>query len=224
MIPLPPLSHTNLNDYEICPRRFHHKHILKDCPREEKSKAQLDGTAVHEAFKKRLKLQEKLSKTMEGYESIAHNIEELKALRGCTLLVEQKLGVKEDGTACDFFDSAVWLRGVLDVALTDYASAWIGDWKTGKVREDPTELKIFSLLLKAHYPSLKSVTGNYIWLKEMRLGPCHPLSDTEHLWTRIKETAENMKNRLIGSLPWPADEGPLCAYCPVSREQCEYKR
>lgn len=209
------LSYSRINDYEICPRRFHHKHILRDVPYEE-SPAMAQGSAVHEAIKDRLHgvpLPEGMP-----YEYLVQAVEAERGDR--TLLCEHQLGMKQDGQPCDFHDPDVYLRGIIDLCITDYQCAWIGDWKTGKVRENPTELKIHAVLLRAAFPSLSSITGNYIWLNEKRVGQAWDLSDTNQTWDWISTLSRHIEANGV----WSPNKGPLCAWCPVTREQCEFRR
>lgn len=214
-------SYSSLNDYEICPRRYYHKWIARDLPPEEKSAAQLEGTRVHDAFKKRLRLGDMLPEDLQHHEPLAAGLIGMKM----PLHVELKLGMKEDGTACGFFDDGVWLRGTADTILLSVADhwAWLGDWKNGKVREDPMELLIQALLLQSKWPDIQTIDGSYIWLTMGKAGQSHDLSDTLATFKWVRERASKIKQRL-GTQDWPPDEGPLCGWCPVTKEMCEHKR
>lgn len=198
-------------------------YVLKDLSREEKSKAQLDGTAVHDALRQRLKLNEPLPDEHAAYEPLCAQI--LSKPPSRTLYVEQKLGMTKDGGTCGFFHSDAWLRGTADVALveTSTGQAWLGDWKTGKEREDPTELAVQALLLKTAHPGLKKITGNYIWLRNLRAGATHDVSDTDRTLKKVRDLEASIDRRLVNN-DWPADEGPLCSFCPVTSQMCEFKR
>lgn len=198
-------------------------YVLKDLPREQKSKQQLDGTAVHDALRQRLKLNEPLPGDYVHYEPLCAQILHKPASR--VLHVEQKLGLAKDGGTCGFFHPDTWLRGMADVVLVETATgqAWLGDWKTGKEREDPFELAVQALLLKVAHPSLKKITGNYIWLRNLRAGATHDVSDTDKTLKKIRDLEASIERRIVNN-DWPADEGPLCGYCPVTHEMCEFKR
>jgi len=214
-----PLSYTSLNDYEVCPKRFYHKHLAKDIPPENKSYAQLGGTAVHEALKKRLKIREPLPEEFKQYEGPCVAIESHDSIKH----LELKLGVDASGQAVDFFGPRVRLRGALDVAMLSSPVALILDWKTGKPWEAPFELQVQGLLLKAKYPDLKLLTGAYVWLKEGgRVGPLYKL-DAQKAWGDVCDRAASIAHR-IKTNDWPADDGPLCAYCPVPKTVCHFRR
>jgi hypothetical protein len=71
---------------------------------------------------------------------------------------------------------------VIDAHIIKDDTAAVFDWKTGEEREDPFELEIFGLLLKVHHPELKTVKGHYVWLRNLKLGEEHDLSDFAGTW------------------------------------------
>ena len=218
------LSYSSLNEYHVCPRRFWHKYILRDLPEEEKTQAQLDGTAAHEALRKRVALREPLPVQFESYEPFCGALMEQSGNKHAEL----KLGMMEDGKPCDFFDSGVWLRGALDFVLMSLVggapAAFIADWKTWKQREDAFELSIQALLLRTKFPEFKLITGVYIWLKDLKVGSIHHrINDTDTTIRNVRQHADSIKRRQENN-DWPPDQGPLCGWCPVTKEMCEFKR
>jgi hypothetical protein len=212
------LSYSALNDYHVCPRRFWHKWIAKDLSREEKSQAQLDGTEAHEALRKRFAIREPLPDDLIRAEPICAALEALKGEQ----YTELKLGMRQDGKACDFFAEDCWLRGTIDLIIAKDKMAVLFDWKTGKEREDPHELTIQALLLRARWPGLERIRGYYVWLRSMKLGAQHDqIDDTKKTLAGVRRDAESIERRTRAN-DWPPDEGPLCGWCPVTREMCEF--
>ncbi len=213
---LPPWSFSNLRDAENCLRQYHHKHVLRDVPFEE-TDAPRWGNSVHSAMETRLKTGAPLVDGFASYETFVPA--KTNALRG---LIEFKMGMRQDGTHCDFFDKVVWGRGKLDFALVNHEAhtAAIVDWKTGKLREDPDELEIFALLLKAKYPALQKIAGWYVWLKEMKMGRVYDLSDTNGKLANVKHRLSRIA--LAASTDsWEPRQGPLCGWCGV--KSCEFR-
>lgn len=217
------LSYSLINDYKICPRRCWHKWIARDVSKAPPSAEMKAGTDFHEAMAERLQKGAALPKHLMIYEPLATQIETIASDCGRSrldLIVEQKLGIDDNGQPCDFFDNRVFFRGVLDVALLGGVHAWIGDWKTGNVREDPMELELHATLLLAHWPQLRSICGNYIWLKTNVIGQSYDLySDNRH--ESILDLANRIKKEPLEKIATP---GPLCRYCPVTRQQCMHKK
>lgn len=215
----PPWSYTSLSDYIRCPRRYFRRHVKKDLPPEDKSDAQLTGTAVHEAMKAAIRRGNKLPSAFVGYEPLVAPLRKVPEHR---ILAELKLGMTVEGRDCDFFAEGVWGRGALDVVVFgDNNSALLLDWKTGKSREDPFELALQALLLRSKYPEIEKVIGHYVWLRTGKLGQAHDVSDTNSTRASVDELMEEISNRLESNA-WPPDENPFCGWCNV--HDCEYVR
>lgn len=209
---LPVWSFTLLNTYANCPRQAHHKYVLKDLAGEEPSPAMTWGIEVHEAMEARIK-GKRLPENMTPYEAFVAPLTGARA--------EMKLGVRHDFTPCGFFDQEVAGRGKLDATVVQPGgeNAVIVDWKTGARREDSFELELFSVLLKAHYPKLKKITGWYVWLKDKRIGTIHDLSDTERSRAEIENRVAQLR-RSFAVDAWPPRQSGLCPWCPVKK--CEF--
>lgn len=205
-----PLSYSAINDYLICPKRFYHNYLAKDIPKETKSFQQTSGTLAHEALKKRIKIKEPLPAEFQHWEPMCQEIDAHPAPK----YSELQLGIDENGSPCDFFAPQVKLRGAIDLALVEQACMLL-DYKTGKPREDPLELYIQGLLIAARFPEVQKVSGAYVWLRENRMGPVYEV----HLapaWAKVTNIVKSMAAR-VPLLNWPADDGPLCAWCPVPK-------
>jgi hypothetical protein len=210
-----PFSYTHLRSAEQCLRQYHRVYVLKDVPFVETDAARW-GTTVHRAMERRLRDGIALIDGMQIYEQFVPS--KTGRLRG---LVEYKMGMRSDGTHCDFFAADVWCRGKLDFALVEHdaKSACIVDWKIGKVREDPDELEIYAVMLRAKYPHIDKLTGWYVWLKEERMGKLHELSDTNGKLESLKHRVQRLAE--VTALDhWPPQQGPLCPWCAV--KQCEF--
>ena len=211
---LPPWSHTHLSTYDICPKQYYHKFIAKDLPRE-KTEQMTWGIAVHEGFEQRLKHKRPLPAEMTKYEKYA------AALENLPIHVEANLGIRQDGTACDFFAKDVWGRGKADVAVIYPPRALIVDWKTGKRREDASELETLAVLLKARFQEVTTFKGSYVWLQDMAMGQEHDVSATDKTLERVRRQQAEMQHNLDTEF-WPEKQGPLCGWCPVI--SCRFNR
>jgi len=217
------LSFLQLNDYITCPKRFGHRHYFHDAY-ERKSKQQTSGIGLHDMVKRRLKLSEPLPEEYAHLEPVCQHV----VNRGDHYDVELALGSTVDGRPCGFFDDSCRLRTRVDLLLTPASGtaptvACLIDWKEGRPWEDPLELKLQALLLKIHKPQLESVTGFYFWIKELRPGNLYRLDDFEKTWANLYRWMTGIKFRIEGN-DWPPDEGPLCGWCPVTKQQCAFKR
>lgn len=214
---LPVASHTFLNDWDNCPHKAARKHIIKDLPPFQPTEASAWGDRVHKAFELRLNERQPFPEGMEQMEPIAAPLSNAGA-RG-----ELMLGMTETGEPCGFFDKdVVWLRGKIDATKTNGATvAVIFDWKTGKKREEVAELKVHSVLLRAHYPSIQLVVGHYVWIQDMAVGKAHQITAKamDDKLADIRSTMNAVKNSIATGF-FPKRQNPLCGWCDVL--DCEF--
>lgn len=168
-------SFSALNDFETCPFQYAAKRFYKTLPHEE-TEATLWGTRVHEYAENVLKgntlaFDETISKLVGPYCDLILNA-------GGELLVEKQLAVGEDWKPCGWEDG--WGRGIIDAVVIKEGKARIFDWKTGKVKDDTLQLKIFCLFLALHRPDIKEFDAKFIWLKHGTVtGLAKPLTRSE---------------------------------------------
>jgi hypothetical protein len=217
-IKLPPVSYSFHNDWEGCPRRSWHRFIARDLPREPESPALAWGNKVHKALEQHIREKTPLPAEMAHYGHLYQFPD------GYDVLAEVQLGIKEDGQTCNFWDPDVWARGKIDVVLAPPQSgtAIIIDHKTGKnLREDPAELYLHAVLLKAAWPSTERIKGWYNWLHYNKMGQVHDLSDTKAVLGGMHWTRNRIARAFeLGYKAFPPKQGPLCGWCPV--KHCEF--
>jgi hypothetical protein len=211
-----PWSHSFLASFAICEHQAYRQYVARDIPYEE-TPALLAGRAAHTALEHRLRDGASLPRSEAARESLCLPIDRFAGEKH----FEWKLGIREDGSPCDFHADDVWGRGVLDVALLDGETAMLLDWKTGKVREDPAELAAHAVLLRAHRPAIRRIVGRYVWLKTGELGAPHDVSDTPLKLASVRQTMERVKINMRGST-WQKKENVLCGWCSV--RDCEFNR
>jgi hypothetical protein len=210
---LPPWSYSSLEKFENCPKQWYHRYILKE--KEPDTVHTQYGTMVHTDLENRLRNKTPLENELRRYEPLVSSIEE--SGEGGELYVELPLALDKDFKPVGFWDSSVWGRGKLDVGVKKGPKMWLGDWKTGKVREKAFQVSIFAAFLFKMFLDLEEIHANNIWLQPGRIGESYKYtrSSSEHpLWTEIV--------RKIGRVELAAERGRfdpkqsgLCAYCPV---------
>lgn len=218
---LPPVTYTFHSNYENCPLKAWHINIAKDLPREKPTEALQYGRDVHRAMELRINNGTPLPPELAHLEQFARFPE------GYGVRAEVKLGIRENGEPCGFFDNDVWCRGVVDVAIgiPKATVAAIADHKTGKEREDPGELELHAVLLHAHRPQLQKITGWYNWCKEGKMGKVHNLSDTRGTFRQHRGLREEIEsNYRLGKEAFRPQENPLCGWCPVTSCRFNPKR
>jgi PD-(D/E)XK nuclease superfamily len=220
---IPVLTFTSLNDYRVCPKRFYHKYVAKDCPQEVKSSQQKGGSNLHDSLRKRIKLREPLPEEHAHLESVVSQVEMFDT--DSIKYIETEMAIDFEGKKIGYNDHRALLRSKPDLAICNAPVAVLVDWKSGNVWEDPLELCIQALLLRAHRPELTMISGLYVWLKLPKIGALHVdvVNDTGRTLRNLLAMRKMMDTRLANN-DWPPDEGPLCGWCPVGHNQCSFKR
>ena len=223
-------SYSLLNQYLNCPHATFHKYIAKSYPYVQ-SDAAREGDAVHLAMENRLRIKQPLPPKYAQWEPfakpfddqqrrIAEKYQDKDHLR-VDLLIEQKIGIDKDGKPCDYWGNTVYFRGRIDAAVVQNGKAYICDWKSGSSRyEDPFELEIGAVLLQAKF-NVSTIKGNYIWLKENRVGVPYDLSDTNKTFAKMRHLMEEIERDRIRDWFEKRKSG-LCGWCPVI--ECEHWR
>lgn len=214
---LPIWNYTMLMTYrDICPHQFQKRFLTKEIPFK-KTPAMEWGSHVHTSFEHRLTRNQPLPADMNQWEPFA------AAFTGKSVMCEMNIGVDRNWNVCDYYDKtgSIYGRGKADVVVIsrDGTSAYIGDWKTGSVRENPFELEVQAVLLRCKYPTLQIIKGQYFWLKEHRAGQLHDLSNIPLICGEINRIYGMILNdRSIGH--FEKKPTPLCGWCEV--RACEH--
>jgi hypothetical protein len=213
-------SYSGIKQFEQCPRQYHEVRILKRF-KSEGSEATDYGTAVHTSMENYLMHGTPLPPEHSRFQKAADGV---KATAG-TLICEQKMGMREDFTPCDFFAKDVWFRGVPDVLLLQGARAGVADWKTGKSSRyaDFDQMELMSAMVLVHYPEVQEVRTALLFLvanDALRRKYTRPeLPEILSKWTgRANNIVKALENNV-----WNPRKNNLCRFCPVSKEACEFK-
>jgi hypothetical protein len=201
-------SFSFLNTYDNCPKKADATYISKEIKYEESPEA-AHGNKIHKIAEDALRLEQFPSVPYDGMNKFFHDMYAMPKRN--PIEPELKLGVTRNWQSTGFFANDVWGRGKVDAPIIlSKTHAIIFDWKTGKVREDPYELEVQAVLLKAAYPTLEIVKGAYIWLKEDKYGEVHDLSNFDRTKNRIERTMEK-----VGQGQFYVTPNPLCGWCPL---------
>lgn len=212
-------SYTSFNCYQNCPKQFYYRYIAKSLPFVE-TEQMAWGKRVHTAFERRLKLKEALPPALAHLEPIPRAIESAPRM-----IVEQTLIITREGRPGNKTNG--FLSSRCDVGTFDegYSLAYLIDWKTGKPREDDTELCFQAITLNCHYPTVRSVGGAYCWIKDGRVGADHDLMTNIHpAWAQLCEVVDLIElQKKDGENGFPAKPGKFfpCPYCAATF--CPYR-
>lgn len=168
-----PLSFSRLSTFENCPAQFDYLYVSKRV-QNMSNEASEYGDRVHkvlEAYgllgsdeerivmRAQAALEEKT--TLEKW---GHIVDKILARPGKKLF-EHQMAVNRQLQPVDWFAKDVWIRSIADVLVIDGDTAYCLDYKTGKVKDNPTQLQLFAAMVMWLYPQVNTVKTSFIWLK-----------------------------------------------------------
>ena len=213
-------SYSKLKNFEVCPKKMYEVDIAKSYSEPKVPGGPLDwGDRVHGALANALKDVAPLPPEMAEYQ---HWVDRVKRGAG-QLLVEQKYAITRQFQKTQYFADDVWYRGIGDVVRVDGNLALVLDWKTGKILEDSVQLMLMAQCLFSHYPELKYVRSEFVWLKDDCTSPeLFTRQEVGDQWVGLLDRV-NALETAAKTMTYPPKPGGLCVkHCPV--ESCPFFR
>lgn len=209
MKPFPTVSPSSLLDFEGCPKRFYECRVLKNYPFTV-TEAITYGNTTHEQLEKYVKHGEVLPDHLLFVAPILDALVE----NGFTLYAELECAIDVNWRAVGWWDKEAWLRGKVDLIAMNENYIMVIDYKTGKRKPDPTQLKIYGAMLKAVLGTSK-VESCYLWLKTKESDK-FVLTDEnfDEVKDEITTRVAAMKDA-YDKQEFPARTSPLCGWCPA---------
>jgi hypothetical protein len=121
----------------------------------------------------------------------------------------------------EWFSRDAWFRAKVDVAVINPPVAIIVDYKTGKVKEDTTQLLLNAAALMYHHPEVQAVRSYFWWLAEGAESDVTLYRDQlPELWSTLWHRIEALREA-YEKTEYPAYPNRLCEkWCPV--KSCPY--
>lgn len=213
-------SYSALTTYELCPKKYYHLYVLpKDHPdkvKDSDSSFSADGKIIHDAMKARVIDGKVLPLNLRYLEPIAKRFADAPGEKHG----EMKLAINRNYEPRDYFAPDVFVRVVIDLTIVQGETAIVIDWKTGKVKDDPTQMALNAAVLSRWMPEIGLFKTLFVWLQSSNLTPKnYTVSKFQAVWNdllpRVAKIEEARK-----TTTFPAKEGPLCGWCPV--KQCPH--
>ena len=215
-------SYSGIKDFQGCGRRYHQVRILRKYKQTDTT-ATLYGTAVHKAFEEYLMHRTPLPETFQHFENFVLPLSKFSGDIQC----EAKLGVRKDFTPCEFFDKAVWFRGVPDFMALDHAKgiARVADFKTGKSSRfaDTSQLELMAAMIMAHHPTINKVKGALLFVVAGSVIKSeYTREDLPEIWSKWAGAASMIQEAMDNGV-WNARPSGLCKFCPLPGSECEHR-
>lgn len=214
------MSYSRLSTFENCPQQFDYLYVTKNVQVVE-SEAMAYGTRVHEALEMYAKSRDEkyLTRETRKWKSLIDRLLEKKG----THLYEYQMAVTPELEPCDWMAKDVWLRGIADVLVVDGDTAYCLDWKTGKVRDNPTQLQLFACMVFLHFPEVKTVKTAFVWLNfDQVTDMVYKRSMFDPMWRNLMQRFDYAQETIDLGV-FEAKPSGLCRWC-AARDICPYGR
>jgi len=212
-------SFSRLKNFEQCPKKFWHLMVRKDVI-EQTNETLTYGNEVHKALELRVKKGKELPLHLSHLERYAAKFAD-PAPKPDSILTEQQLAINENMEPVGWFDHDVWVRSIIDYLAINGSDALIVDYKTGKLQDDFTQIKLAAVMLMLHRPKIDTVGVVYWWTKERKITRDYVArEDMQEIWNELLPRVDRYNRAFVGE-EFPARQNYLCKnYCPI--KQCKY--
>ena len=215
MKPLP-WSHSALDLFLQCPKRYYHTRVAKDID-DPPNEAAMWGDRVHRAFEAYLANGTPLDPELSLYQEY---LDKIKAIKG-TLYPEYKMALDTKLTPCDWKASNVFVRAIADALVVDNEYASLLDHKTGKPKPDSRQLQLSAILTFAHFPNVSKVKTGFFWLKNRTYdSETFYRSEIPVLWANFLPDLNRFRLAFALGIWHPRQSGLCAGWCPVTT--CDY--
>lgn len=214
---IPAWSYSSLTKYENCPRQYYLTRVAKkvvDSPTE----ATIWGNKVHLALETRIIKKTPLPEGMQQWERIAKRFDKPKG----RVFTETRFSLTRNLSTCKWDAPECWVRGIIDLGVDAGEKATLLDWKTGKVKHDIDQLRLFSGLYMQANPYVQQVRTGFIWLQHNKLTrEDYTRADLPEIWENFIRRSERLKASYEKD-KWIAKPSGLCrGWCPAGKH-CEF--
>ena len=210
------LSFSRLSVFEQCQARFDYQYVSKRI-QDQANEASAYGDRVHKVLEAKGRGEDIIATDAETLSTLEQwgGLVDMIMSRPGEKLFEHQMAVNGRLEPVDWFAHDVWIRAIADVLIIDGDTAFVGDWKTGKVKDNPTQLQLFALMVFWHYPQVKVVKTAFIWLKFKQLTDArYERRFAETLWNAIRPRFDKVQE-VIELGVFKTKPGPLCPWCPA---------
>ena len=220
-----PLSFSRLSTFEQCPAQFDYQYVSKRV-QNTSNEASEYGDRVHKLLEAKGKGTLNVDElTDEGKSTLAKwgaVVDSIVAKNGDKFF-ELQMAVNKDLTPVDWFASDVWIRSIADVLVVDGKTAYCLDYKTGKVKDNPTQLQLFAAMVMWRFPEVQTVKTSFIWLKFNDVtNTTYERRFLNSLWNALRPRFDKVQETIELGV-FPAKPSGLCPWC-AAKDICPSAR
>ena len=204
-------SFSALSTFEQCEKKYYHLYDAKDV-KDEDSEASKDGKEQHIALKARVIDANPLPPGMRHLEALAAKFAAAPGQK----YGEMKLAVNSKFQPCAWFAPDTYIRAIVDLLIVQGKTAVIVDWKTGKPKDDFTQMGLTAAVLSKCMPEIELFKTLLVWTQGAKPhSKNYSLSKLEEVWADILPRAGKIQHAR-NTVVYQAKPSGLCrGYCPV---------
>lgn len=209
-------SYSRLTSYETCPRKYFHESVAKTYPFQ-KNEASTYGDEVHLAFEHYFKRGTPLPFHLKHLEK---TLAPIAAAPG-EKVVEQKLCFNAAWEQVEWYAKDAYFRTKQDLLIVNGTAAVAFDWKTGRMKDDFTQLDINAAVTMHIDQGIEQVTSAFFWIQSKSIMPkVIKREQIPDVWGSVLPRVGRYQ-AAHDAQDFPPKAGFLCkGYCPV--KTCQF--
>lgn len=211
-------SYSSLTSFETCPWRWKLTKLTKEVT-EPQYAHRFSGNTLHQALDKSIVGTAPLP---SAYVRFAPLIERIRSA-GVPVESERKVALTPQFSETTYFGKDVWFRTAFDVRVLYPQKTVILDWKEGKRKLDPDQLKLYAAVEFTLRPSVPKVETGYLWLNHNAVDKqTYTRDQVPEIWSEFSMRVARIEHA-IKTDTFPKTPSGLCRkWCPVGRKLCEH--
>lgn len=204
-------SFSALSDFKNCPFKYWSVKIGKTVS--DANQWNMEGDDYHRAFEQYIARSVKLPDQIAHYQPV---LDKIKRSPG-QVMAEQQYCLDQNFNPCGYKDwDNAWVRGAADVTVLNGTVASVVDWKFGKPKKDPEQMKLLSALVFHHHPHIQTIKTAYVFVKHNKVEPFDFVrAQLPDLWNAFLPDVNKLVQAKVRD-EWPKTPNPLCGWCPVA--------
>lgn len=175
-----------------------------------------EGTATHNAFRDYLKKGAALPLHLRHHESVLGKIAAMPGEKS----IEQQIALNANWQVTGWFDMDAWLRIISDLTQLNGKTAICWDWKTGKVKDDFTQLYLNAAVTMHLAPEIEEVVTAFYWTKSRQITKSKlTRAELPEFWGKMLGRVQVYQGH-HDRQDFPPKANPFCKGCVV--KSCQY--
>jgi len=205
-------SFSALSSFESCPYRYAAERFFCTTKQDE-TEAMMYGTLVHKL------LEDCVGKGIpipDDHRTLRPWASAIAKAPGETYC-ELQFAFDRNMNPVGWFAPDVWARGVIDVLKVNGKKASVVDYKSGRIKNDDTQLKLFAYFVSLLHPEIEEFNCQFAWLKHgTATGRTVHKSELPAFWVEAQRRVAKMEECWANE-NFPCFNSGLCrGYCPVT--------